>query len=165
MHSNRSITRRSLLGSAAGVGAASVLPAGSWAQAGFPNKPIRLVVPFTPGGVTDTSGRVVADYLSSFLASESGQRQINRRNKGGVKAGLNFDDIRSIVVLLPPPELQRAFATAKRRLRRLGESHERALASENDLFHSLVSSAFSTGVSGRPNPACRSDGALARSAL
>jgi tripartite-type tricarboxylate transporter receptor subunit TctC len=67
MHSNRSITRRSLLGSAAVVGAATVLPAGSWAQAGFPNKPIRLVVPFTPGGVTDTSGRVVADYLSKRL--------------------------------------------------------------------------------------------------
>ena len=33
----------------------------------YPNKPIRLIVPFTPGGVTDTSGRVVADYLGRRL--------------------------------------------------------------------------------------------------
>ncbi len=34
------------------------------AQSTFPNKPIRLIVPFAPGGVTDTSGRFIADQLS-----------------------------------------------------------------------------------------------------
>jgi tripartite-type tricarboxylate transporter receptor subunit TctC len=34
------------------------------AQNNFPNKPIRLIVPFAPGGVTDTSGRLIADQLS-----------------------------------------------------------------------------------------------------
>jgi tripartite-type tricarboxylate transporter receptor subunit TctC len=52
-----------LLASLAGVG---LLPAAAQAQT-YPNKPIRLVVPFTPGGVTDTSGRLIAEALSKRL--------------------------------------------------------------------------------------------------
>ena len=70
MASTRIIRRRSLLGAAAALGAASLLPMRAGAQAAFPNKPIRLIVPFTPGGVTDTSGRVIADYLGKRLGWE-----------------------------------------------------------------------------------------------
>ncbi len=34
---------------------------------GFPNKPIRLVIPFAPGGVVDTTARVIGPKLSEAL--------------------------------------------------------------------------------------------------
>ncbi len=86
---------------------------------------------------------VNAEYLSAFLASEGGQFQINRRNKGGVKAGLNFDDIRSVEVLLPPVAAQEKFATAKRRIRATNAEIERALMLDDNLYNSLVARAFS----------------------
>ncbi len=40
------------------------------AQTAWPTKPIKLVIPFAPGGVTDTSGRIMADYLSKKLGQQ-----------------------------------------------------------------------------------------------
>ena len=42
----------------------------AYAQGAYPNKPIRLIVPFTPGGVTDTSGRLIAEQLSRRLGQQ-----------------------------------------------------------------------------------------------
>jgi tripartite-type tricarboxylate transporter receptor subunit TctC len=57
--------RRSLLLAGAGLAAASTVGR-SWAQ-GYPERPIKLVVPFPPGGSVDTVARALAPQLQGQL--------------------------------------------------------------------------------------------------
>jgi tripartite-type tricarboxylate transporter receptor subunit TctC len=70
---------RSLL-LAAGLFAALAGPA--FAQADYPNRPVRLIIPFPPGGSNDVVGRVIAQHLGESL----GKQVIvdNRAGAGGV---------------------------------------------------------------------------------
>jgi tripartite-type tricarboxylate transporter receptor subunit TctC len=60
------------------------------AQDGWPNKTIRLVVPFTPGGVTDTSGRLIAEYLGKRLG-----QTIIVENKPGASGNIGTSLVKS----------------------------------------------------------------------
>lgn len=91
------VTRRTLLGAAAGF---TLAPA-SWAQAptaadvaAYPNRPIRIVVPYAPGAINDVLARAVAERLQETL----GQPVVveNRAGAGAV--------IGSQVVASAPPD-------------------------------------------------------------
>ena len=57
--------RRALLGAACAALALGALPA--WAQGGYPNKPIRMIVPYAAGGSTDQLARAIQQSMSETL--------------------------------------------------------------------------------------------------
>lgn len=63
----RSMNRRRFAAAALGATAGAVLPGIVSAQETWPAKPVRLVIPFPPGGATDILGRMVAQDLGKAL--------------------------------------------------------------------------------------------------
>src|ERR1700736_1131914 len=74
------ISRRALLSTAALASAASLSP--RIARAAYPERPVRLIVPFVPGGAVDAVGRLLGNAMTANL----GQPVVieNRGGAGGV---------------------------------------------------------------------------------
>ena len=73
---------RFLLAAAAGLSIAAALAAPAAAQSDYPNRPIRMIIPFPAGGSNDIVGRAIATQMSERLG-----KQIvidNRSGAGGV---------------------------------------------------------------------------------
>ncbi|QWE11705.1 tripartite tricarboxylate transporter substrate binding protein [Polynucleobacter sp. AP-Titi-500A-B4] len=68
----------------------AMIPLASFAQSNYPNRPIRLIIPFTPGGVTDTSGRFIAEQLSLKLG-----QQVIADNKPGASGNIGTQMVAS----------------------------------------------------------------------
>lgn len=82
----KSIFRRQWLQAA--LAGTALAFAGSALAQNYPSKPIRLVVPFTPGGVTDTSGRLIAEQLSKRLG-----QQVVVDNKPGASGNIGTNQV------------------------------------------------------------------------
>ena len=65
-----------------------VLPAGQALAQAFPNKPIRVVVPYAPGGATDIMGRVVAQRLGEIVG-----QQVLVDNRPGANTGIGAEAV------------------------------------------------------------------------
>jgi tripartite-type tricarboxylate transporter receptor subunit TctC len=64
------------------------LPASAIAQTTYPNKPVKLVIPFPAGGATDILGRTLAQKLSTALG-----QQVIVENKPGAGGTIGADSV------------------------------------------------------------------------
>lgn len=80
--------RRRLLAAAAAVALAAVLPQPASAQATFPSKPIRIIIPYAPGGTTDIVGRRVGQRMSELLG-----QPVVVENRAGANTAIGADAV------------------------------------------------------------------------
>ena len=80
--------RQLITGTAAGLIAALALAGPATAQA-WPDKPVKIVVPFAPGGATDQTARVWAEKLSSAF----GQQFIIENRGGGASGSIGIESV------------------------------------------------------------------------
>ena len=82
--STRGRTRRAAV--LAAIAAACLAPLAAQAQAGYPDKPVRFIVPYPPGGGTDVIARIVQEKFQQALG-----QPIVIENRGGAAGSLGSD--------------------------------------------------------------------------
>lgn len=88
--------RRYLLGSAAAMTASLLLPGHAKAQ-GFPQKTIRIVVPFPAGGTTDVVARILAQRMSENLG-----QPVVVENRAGAGGAIGADAVAKAAPMATP---------------------------------------------------------------
>jgi tripartite-type tricarboxylate transporter receptor subunit TctC len=80
-------SRRRFLGLVAATAAPAILPSRAFGDA-WPTKPVRIVVPFTPGGSTDITARLIGNRLQEIWG-----QSVVIENKGGAGGNIGADNV------------------------------------------------------------------------
>lgn len=80
--------RRRFLAAAVALALAAALPQSAVAQAAFPSKPIRIIIPYAPGGTTDIVGRRVGQRMSELLG-----QPVVIENRTGANTAIGADAV------------------------------------------------------------------------
>lgn len=79
-------SRRCLMGYMAGIAAAAAMPLPAAAQTAYPQKPLRIIVPYTAGGASDVLARLIANKLQLSLG-----QPVIVENKVGASGAIGTD--------------------------------------------------------------------------
>src|SRR6185436_10814790 len=85
---SNAMTTKFLMKWLAGLALAALTTIAALAQSDFPNRPIRMLVPFAAGGGIDITARITAQSLSDVLG-----QQVVVQNQGGAGGALATDAV------------------------------------------------------------------------
>ena len=80
--------KRSTLAAALILATCAALPLAARAQSDYPNRPVKLIVPFPAGGTSDIMGRLIAEELGKQI-----KQPIIVDNKGGAGGAIGTDQV------------------------------------------------------------------------
>lgn len=86
--------------------------------------------------------KVNSYFISYLLESSFGKNQFIAKNKNGVKAGLNFESIRTLTIIVPPIELQNQFADFVQKVEYLKEQMQEGLEQLEILYKERMQEYF-----------------------
>lgn len=81
-------------------------------------------------------------YVAYFMESPAGKEQFESKNQSAVKAGLNFNSINSLRLMVPPLEEQNAFVNFVEQVDKSKVAIQKALDEAQLLFDSLMQKYF-----------------------
>ena len=81
-------------------------------------------------------------YVAYFMESPAGKEQFESKNQSAVKAGLNFNSINSLRLMVPPLEEQNAFVNFVEQVDKSKVAVQKALDEAQLLFDSLMQKYF-----------------------
>ena len=86
--------------------------------------------------------KINPQYVSYYLETEGGKRQFESKNQNGVKAGLNFDAIKSLRILVPDRKLQEEYLEFVEQTDKLKVELQKTMEETQTLFDSLMQQYF-----------------------
>ena len=81
-------------------------------------------------------------YVAYFMESEAGKEQFVTKNQSAVKAGLNFNSINTLQLLVPPMQKQREFLAFVTQIDKSKSAIQKSLDETQLLFDSLMQQYF-----------------------
>ena len=81
-------------------------------------------------------------YVAYFMESDAGKKQFFAKNLSSVKAGLNFDSIRSLQIMVPPLDVQNEFISFVQQIDKSKFELKQSIANITALMKSLMQQDF-----------------------
>ena len=92
--------------------------------------------------VIKPTGKIKSEYLVASLKSDSTIKQLNKESKGVAQKGIYLNDLKKIIIPVPPIDLQNQFSEIVKQIDKQKFEIEKSLKEIQELYESLMEKYF-----------------------